>query len=443
MDSGSAPVKAETPFPVLKKADPAFLALIPPQKPDPSAVYRPSRYAVSVGGRVYNTLTQQCVQAILPDRAVVGEGYDDLIRQYFLVPEGKDECAFYLGVLSLIRALKRKKGCPAYTILPTYACNARCVYCYEEGRPAAHMAPETVEDVIRFILATHAPGTVGLHWFGGEPLLRADIIDRICLALRERGVPYVSGMVTNGSLVTPEMADKMAGLWNLRDIQVSMDGCRADHEARKRFKAPGDHYARIIGSVDLMSQKGIRVHVRCNVDAENLSGVGAFLEDLAAGIRHRDNVSVYLSPLNEARAGEGDVALWESILAFQDRIRQAGFGREGNHDGRLRTFHCMADRGDVVICPDGSLYACEHCPQEARFGDVRHNVTDPDGYRAFCETGMVREECRSCAYLPLCTPFAHCPVRDRHCREVKALTLAAYIASLGQPGEAEAPQSIC
>ena len=417
----------------IQRADETLAKILPPVQPCTGLIYVPSQYSLSFdhNGKqyVYNTLTWQCLEAELPARCMAGEGYDELIKRLFLVPEGKDECGFYNSISFLLRAYSRKKGRKGFTILPSLACNARCTYCYEEGMEPVTMTPETVEQTIRYIIDTHRGDSVSLHWFGGEPLLRPDIIDRICEGVREAGLNYRSTMVSNGSLITPEIIGKMKGAWHLDKIQISMDGAESDYIARKCYYHYQDDYHRVMGSIDALAEAGIWVSIRCNVDEENWDRLPVFLEDAKRLITHKEKVKLYFAPLYGERIGENDLPIWKKVTAAKPMIEAAGFSHTPMFADKkgYRANHCMADGSGVVIGPDGSLYPCEHCPPGSRFGDIWHGVTDEKARYEFCRTDRTREKCRTCMFLPDCTSFASCPVQDYHCREVREMMKIAFL----------------
>ena len=422
----------------IRKKDPLIQKLFPGQKLTPGVRYIPSHFSLEfrISGKnyIFNTLTRQLIEGEMPQSCYTEQGNDGLIKDYILVPEGKDENVFYTSVLKLLKAYGgRKQGIhTSYTILPTYACNARWVYCYEEGMKPVSMTAGVIDQTINYIKKTCHKGKAHLHWFGGEPLLGIQTIDRICEGLREEGIEYKSSMTSNGSLITEEVIGKMKNLWHLNKLQISMDGPENDYILRKKYIAYQDYYHGVLNSISRMSEEGIYVNIRCNVDDENVDRIPEFLNDLKTGIRHRDKVSVYFCPLNDTRMGETCVPVWKKILGSDYLISKAGF-RSNNLSGSrgtLRTAHCMANGGNIVISPDGGLYPCEQCSDEIRIGNVSEGITAYDRYHEFCRTDQVREKCRDCPFLPDCTSFAACPIEDSGCRQVRETALRVSLEKL-------------
>ena len=411
----------------LHKPDAVFARLFLPQKLQPGTCYIPSQFTLPFvhNGKsyVFNVLTKEFLQAELPAKTYAGEIYDALIKAMFLVPEDKDECAYYESVFSMLRLYAGQKKTASYTIFPTLGCNARCVYCYEEGRLRGTMTHTVAEQTLQYILHSHDNEPVSITWFGGEPLLCPDILDFISDGLQDAGVPYKSSVISNGSLITPDISEKMLSRWHVKRIQISMDGAEQDYIARKRYTGGHDQYHTVMQAADSLSAVGIPVYIRCNADEENWPGISRFLEDLSRNIEHKQNVSIYFSPLKNVRAGEDDLAFWKKVISARPLIEQAGF-HPLSYMGlsmKLRINRCMADGGETAIAPDGTLYFCEHCSPESRFGDIFNGISEEKVRQAFCRPERTREKCRKCPFLPECTSFASCPWKDTHCRELREL----------------------
>ena len=411
----------------IQTPDPALRKIIPPVRMKEGAAYVRSRFVLQFTHHgipySFHTLTKECIEGGTPARAEGCEEVADLIAGQFLVPEDKDEGQYYASVSTLFRTLTRKKGFGSFTILPTLGCNARCVYCYEAGREQVSMYRRVEERLIRFILENRQEGPVKLHWFGGEPMLRPDLIERVCGAMRDAQADYRSSMVSNGSLITPELAETMVNSWKLDRIQISMDGAEEDYIARKRYRTYRDDYHTVLRAVDALARAGVRVLVRCNADRENADRLPLFLSDLRDAVADKTNVSVQVTPIAHGQLLESDLEVRKKLLDVLPMIEQAGFGFVYGY-AHIWTFsanHCMADGGDVVIGPDGSLFACEQCVPQSRFGDIWNGVTDEAARRAFCRADRIREKCRTCPFLPDCTGFSSCPVEDTLCREVRRI----------------------
>ena len=436
----------------VRKPDAVFSKLAPEARPRADVNYFPSQFTLSFEHRgkkyVFHTLTKQLIEGVLPLSARAGEGCDDLIKAQYLVPEDRDECAYYNSVSSLMRAYNLRKGTSGYTILPTTACNARCVYCFEEGMKPVTMTPEVVEQTIRYMVDTCVGKKAGIYWFGGEPLLCPHIIDRICAGLSEAGVEYEAKMITNGSLVTPEIVEKMSAAWKLNFVQISMDGAEADYIFRKNYRSYQDCYHKAIEAARQIASTGIHVDIRCNVDEENWDRVPEFLSDLTACISDRKRIGVYFSPLYGLRNSENDLTMWRKIKDARHLIKEAGFYPTSflSPDLRFRVFRCMADSKGVTIGPDGSLYPCDHCLPETRFGDVFNGTTNEAARKEFCRVDRTREKCRTCAFLPDCTSLASCPVQDFHCREARemmALDMLKRIADKTESKKTDGEVPVC
>lgn len=436
--------------------------ILPEQKLCSGKVYVLSQFVFAVRVNesthaVYNTLTKQCFSLpYAPDRKRVFSadeiaGDPDLtalMKGYFLVPDGTDECGFYNKLSLISRTFRKSAGYHAYTILPTFACNARCVYCYEEGTVPISMNAETVRQTIEFIKRTRRKTSyVYLLWFGGEPLLRPDIIDEVSRGMTDAGLEFYSGMVTNGSLITEEIIRRMKDLWKLSSIQISMDGAEADYKRRKNYYVYDDTYAGVIRNIDRIAAESISVSVRLNVDHDNIGDIPSVLHDLAAGIKNRDAVSVSIAPLYGVRNSGDDISIWKKVAELNPLIEEAGFRvtNIANLDRSFRVYRCMGDdpSGNVLIMPDGRLSTCQQYPEESIFGNIWDGVTDPDKLRRFTASDQTREKCRSCVFLPDCTSFANCPVQDFHCKEMRMMKAELMIESMYKKAlESEAPDPV-
>ncbi|MBC7236803.1 MAG: radical SAM protein [Chloroflexi bacterium] len=116
------------------------------------------------------------------------------------------------------------------TISPGKACNLHCPGCWADAGPGAEKLPwEMVDRII-----TEAKELWGARFFvltGGEPLAyRSDGHDVIDLCAKHRDCFFM--MYTNGTLITEEVAARLAEMGNLTPA-VSLEGWRETTDARR------------------------------------------------------------------------------------------------------------------------------------------------------------------------------------------------------------------
>lgn len=421
-------------------------------------VIRPSMFAIPIelGKRkvVYNTLTAHCIETekyswfVNKDELIYDENSPDmkeLIASDFLVAKELDEAERYMGVLSILRRTERPKpGYKRYTILPTTFCNARCVYCYELGLEYETMSDEIVEQTIRYIRATGKENTrIHFSWFGGEPLLGEDIIDRICRSMRESDINYSSSMISNGSLMTDELAAKAKEDWHLSNIQITLDGREKVYCDRKRYVAySGSPYRAVLNGIHSMLNKGIVVNIRLNVDEDNLEELMALIDELEVEFREDSGISIYCHGIYgepDEDTNDSSKILYDGMDKLCERLEEFNRNRRENRKdnnemklkresenrnrgyydrrGKLKRHYCMVDTPETgpVILPNGELNLCEHIGEQEAVGTV-FDETPIENRDSYIERNrMGKEKCRHCGLLPACTDYTGCPTISRDC----------------------------
>ena len=433
---------------IIKTGDSRVAKIINRKKLSETAQYRLLlfTYLYSENGRylIRNTLTseiaelteqewdavQQLKNTLVGYDFITENGLEQLAQARYIVESEYDDIAKYQSVCFLLKTMAgNKKGLSSYTILPTTGCNARCVYCYEEGYAVRTMTPEIADRLVDFICETRYNDTVKLRWFGGEPLAGANIIRRICNGLKERGVPYKSSMVTNASLLTKELAHEAKELWHLEKVQVSLDGAKEDYTLRKNYYNPEKHnYDVVMKAIHYLADEGFKINLRVNVDFDNIDRIPAFLQGIKDEFGEYQNILLYIAPLFQEQHGERCIELYKRIFELTELQKQLGIHKSSKDEHnavRLRMNFCMADSicNCVVITPDGVFNNCEHLPEAQTWGNIFEGVTDQAKFDELSAAPKVDEKCSKCPFLPECTPFYKngCPGWFEKCYEYHCL----------------------
>ena len=115
------------------------------------------------------------------------------------------------------------------TLHLTRACNLRCTYCYAPPQDGPGMSEAVGRQALELGARLNTAGSCGIVFFGGEPLLRKDLI-RALVAVRPRHGAARAGrfhfkVTTNGSLLDEEF------------LEFAMRERRArGHELRRRAR---------------------------------------------------------------------------------------------------------------------------------------------------------------------------------------------------------------
>ncbi|KJK56329.1 radical SAM protein [Saccharothrix sp. ST-888] len=180
------------------------------------------------------------------------------------------------------------------TVLTSTACNLGCGYCFQntgQDPRGGHRPPRinlrrlntgTIDRIVDFTAERMAQAGLDrlyLLLFGGEPLLNP----RGCLELLGRCAPLglgVGAMTTNGVLLTRRRAVQLHGA-GLRDVQITFDGSRADHDGTRVTHTGGATFDAILANVAAATAAtGLRWNFRVNVSHHNIDRIGELFGQL-------------------------------------------------------------------------------------------------------------------------------------------------------------------
>ena len=174
------------------------------------------------------------------------------------------------------------QGMPSYIFMPTYNCNLRCAYCFQDhmrtDRRFSHLLRtmqcsmvDRIFTAMRHIEANHAvPEDAQLRrtigFFGGEPLLESNrpIVEYIVHKALTCGEASFWA-VTNGTDL--QAYQDLLGPEGISRLQIPLDGPPPAHDKRRIYADGQGSFERIARHITMALDLGVRVTVRVNLTA--------------------------------------------------------------------------------------------------------------------------------------------------------------------------------
>lgn len=295
----------------------------------------------------------------------------------------------------------------------TQKCNAKCDHC---GSRCDINCEELLskEDIINCL--TDIKQNIGtdmmLNITGGEPLLRKDLFEIMGVA---SNMGFDWGMVTNGTLITDEIINKMKKT-RLKTITISIDGLKDTHESLRHL--PGS-FDKIINNIKLLKKANFLDHIQVTFTS-NKKNVYEFPE-LYKILDRLGLDSIRTSFIDEIGRAEDNKDL---MLSRKEMLYLTKFANKVNalHHTPLvwgcphylgdkidaRSFHCFAGIHAASILYNGDIFVCPNVPRRQefiqgniktdRFSDVWNNK-----FTFFRERQTkLPEYCKGCEHADKC-----------------------------------------
>jgi len=196
---------------------------------------------------------------------------DTFIQKGYWV-EPAEEQRRYEAAYARFTAAAAKEEIQLFFLL-SYACNFTCDYCYQSGYdPEQALDRAAATDAFFAYVDTHFRGRRKyVTLFGGEPLLPGNMehVANIIGKLNARALGLA--IVTNGYTLLDYLP--LLKTAAIREVQVTLDGPPALHDARRPLGGGLPTFDRIADGIDALLAAGIAVNLRTVLDRENLGGL--------------------------------------------------------------------------------------------------------------------------------------------------------------------------
>ena len=165
----------------------------------------------------------------------------------------------------------------------TRSCNLNCAHCRAAASCGPYAGELSTDKCFKLVDEIASVSSPVIILTGGEPLLRPDIFE-IATYGTNKGLRMV--MATNGTLVTPAVAQKMIQS-GIKRVSISIDGKDAhSHDAFRQEKGAFD---KAMSGIKILKNSGMEFQINTTITAANLDQIKDIFKlakDIGAAAHH-------------------------------------------------------------------------------------------------------------------------------------------------------------
>jgi SynChlorMet cassette radical SAM/SPASM protein ScmE len=154
----------------------------------------------------------------------------------------------------------------------TNRCNLRCKYCYHFTSPGDVGKDLPKEEWLKFFEELNKCGVMSVSIAGGEPFCREDLQEIITSVVQNK---MRFSILTNGTLVTEQMAQFIASTGRCDNTQVSIDGSIPTTHDACRGKGT---FKRALEGIQCLRRHKVPVTVRVTIHKDNVNDLEGIAE---------------------------------------------------------------------------------------------------------------------------------------------------------------------
>jgi SynChlorMet cassette radical SAM/SPASM protein ScmE len=319
----------------------------------------------------------------------------------------------------------------------TNRCNLRCRYCYHFSGPGDVDQDLSKEEWLRFFQELNRCAVMDVTLAGGEPFFRKDLKQLVKSIVANR---MRFNILSNGTLITDDMASFLFSTGRCNGVQVSIDGSKPETHDACRGKG---NFNRAIDGIWCLKKNKVPVQVRVTIHRHNVSDLEAIakllLEEIGlpgfstnaasymglcrqnvdqVGLSVEDRTlametllklnSTYDNRINAQAGPLAEATMW----AEMEDTRQNGVSRIPTR-GSLTACGCVMDK--IAVRADGTIVPCTML-SHIELGRINRDDLE-EIWQYHPEMKKIRERrniplsgfefCKGCQYINYCT--GNCP----------------------------------
>ena len=307
-------------------------------------------------------------------------------------------------------------------VLPIAAmCNLNCPYCFAQTDGGFHFKNFTekdIEKVADFLINQNDKSQAfNICFFGGEPLLKFDIIKFTIKHFKEkypdRKVTY--SITTNGTILNEEIIQIFKE--NNFAILLSIDGYDNEFNLRK-FKDGSKSVHRVLENIEWFKKESIGIEIRATLVNENpyIYETFKFFEELNIPFNlvfaySSANKIHHYANYNKENLERIRIQLDNLLDFYVERVNnnQPIYNNTFNVFSRtlrfrnIRGISCSAGLNYFTITANGDIFSCAHFINDKKYaiGNITDGIIDKSKYIPVDISNI--DECKECWIKYLCT----------------------------------------
>jgi len=319
-----------------------------------------------------------------------------------------------------------KKIIVKFALSLTHDCNLSCRYCYSGRKFADEMSFETAREIVNFAMDITPPGRkIDFSFFGGEPLLRFDLMKEIVgyIHKKEREVrkPISLSVTSNGILLTEPILDFFRE--QSVDLCVSIDGPAHVHNLNRCYNDGRGSFEDTVRNLRLAQRRLGRLQVNAVYGPDTIG----FLSETVSFFSQLDVYSIHLNPNISAFWGENTYhKLREAYMQIAKHyIQSYQHGQEiainlidskiilllkGGYEDADK---CGMGETEWGFAPSGNIYPCERFIGEDNnpslcLGNIHTGLDQINLCSILKHRGNRDKKCKTCDLQKYCMNWCGC-----------------------------------